>query len=500
MPNKELENKVLEHEKQVESGEKKNKKSTIKYVLNISLVLIATALAIFFAVKDNASQIGNSLITADWRYLWVIVAMMAGCVVVRSFILFCFAHLFTKRYHFHQAIAVDQIGQFYNAITPGASGGQIMQAYTYKKQGVQISSAVSILAMYSIVYQGVLIVFGVVSFIVKYDFINSLGFFKTGIKINEVPLNLPIWPLTIIGFLLNLGVIAIVFLMGYWHGFHNFVMGPVVSLLHKIKLVKNPDRTRENLRIQVENFKIEFRRLSTNIPFLILVVVSFTAYMILKFCIPFWVGKALGNQSTNASFWDCIFLSNYHQMITGLVPIPGSAGVSEYVFYNLFLNETTASKGFFYMQATTEQILEMNKKLLEQGIVATNDELIRLADVDVSRNLCRASLLVWRSSTFVIPILIGGLVAAFYRSAPKNEAHLGDIANRQTFVSLQKETYVQRYEEVASLVETSKLSREAVLEKLRPGKKKKLKDNKNVPADISQHEYDEVELDGLDGD
>ena len=486
MPNKELEKKVQEHEEMVENGKAKNKKSTIKYVLNISLVLIATGLAIFFAIKDDAREIGHYLSTADGLFLLIILAVMAGCILVRSFILFCFAHLFTRKYHFHQAIAVDQIGQFYNAITPGASGGQIMQAYTYKKQGVQISSAVSILAMYSIVYQVVLIVFGTISFIIKYDFIISIGYIQTGIKINEVPMNIPIWPLTIVGFLLNVGVIFIVFLMGYWHGFHNFVMGPVVTLLHKIKIVKDPDKTRENLRIQVENFKIEFRRLSTNIPFLILVVVSFTAYIILKFSIPFFVGKALHNESTNAGFWDCIFLSNYHQMITGLIPIPGSAGVSEFVFYNLFLNEAHPEKGFFFMSA-----------LSEFAVGAATD-------VDASRTLCRASLLVWRSSTFVIPILIGGLVSAFYRSAPKNEAHLGDIPNRQTFVSLQKETYVQRYEEVASLVETSRLSREAILEKLNPRKRKKperkKRSHKNAPADIAQNDYDEVELDDLDGD
>lgn len=486
MPNKELEKKVQEHEEMVENGKAKNKKSTIKYVLNISLVLIATGLAIFFAIKDDAREIGHYLSTADGLFLLIILAVMAGCILVRSFILFCFAHLFTRKYHFHQAIAVDQIGQFYNAITPGASGGQIMQAYTYKKQGVQISSAVSILAMYSIVYQVVLIVFGTISFIIKYDFIISIGYIQTGIKINEVPMNIPIWPLTIVGFLLNVGVIFIVFLMGYWHGFHNFVMGPVVTLLHKIKIVKDPDKTRENLRIQVENFKIEFRRLSTNIPFLILVVVSFTAYIILKFSIPFFVGKALHNESVNAGFWDCIFLSNYHQMITGLIPIPGSAGVSEFVFYNLFLNEAHPEKGFFFMSA-----------LSEFAVGAATD-------VDASRTLCRASLLVWRSSTFVIPILIGGLVSAFYRSAPKNEAHMGDIPNRQTFVSLQKETYVQRYEEVASLVETSKLSREAILEKLNPRNRKKperkKRSNKNAPADISQNDYDEVELDDLDGD
>lgn len=481
MDAKDLEKKVQEKEEQIEQGKPKNKKTAWKYVLNISLVLIATGLAIFFAIKDDANEIWKTLKTADVTYLLVILGMMLGCILVRSFILFCFAHLFVKKYHFHQAIAVDQIGQFYNAVTPGASGGQIMQAYTYKKQGVPVSSAVSILAMYSIVYQIMLIIFGTVSFIIKYDFITALGYIPTNIKINDVAINLPIWPLTIVGFMLNVGVVAIVFLMGYWHGFHNFVMGPVITFLHKIKIIKDADKQRENLRIQVENFKIEFRRLSTNIPFLLLVVVSFTVYMIIKFGIPYFVGKALGNQSPSASFLDCILLSNYHQMITGLIPIPGSAGISEFVFYNLFMNEQNWTSGFF----------------------CVFDELNEV-DPAATRTLARSSLLVWRSSTFVIPILIGGFVAAFYRSSPKNEAHMsGDIPNRQTFVSLQKETYVERAEEVSSLVETSKLSRDAIIEKLKPKKKKPgsgKKKKKDAPANLEKQDYDEYELDNVEDD
>lgn len=477
MDNVDLEKKVLVNEENKEP-EKSNKSSTIRYVLNISFVLIATALAIFFALKDDAREIGRNLAGADVWYLIVVILIMVVCTGLRAFILFCFAHLFTKKYHFHQALAVDQIGVFYNAITPGSSGGQIMQAYTYKTQGVHISSAVSILAMYSIVFQTILIIFGTISFVIKYDFINSLSNIPTFVSINGVPIDFPVWPLTILGFLLNVGVIAIVFLMGYWHGFHNFVMGPVVTFLHRIKLIKNPDKTRESLRIQVENFKIEFARLSTNIPFLILVVVSFTFYMALKFCIPYFVGKALGNESTSATFWDSIFLSNYHQMITGLIPLPGSAGISEFVFYNLFMNENeqNLTSGFF---------------------MATQNGL---PDLTATRSLVRSALVVWRSITFVIPLLIGGIVAAFYRSSAK-EAKIDHLPNRQTFVSLQKETYVQRYEEVASLIETTRLSREAILDKLRPKKKTPVnkKKRKEPPADISKQDYDEVILDDVEG-
>jgi uncharacterized protein (TIRG00374 family) len=480
-PNEELERKVEQYEQDKKTGKKKSKKSAIKYALNISLVLIVTTVSIVLTTWNKWDSILENLAKADVKWLFAILGVMLGTIMVRSFILFCFAKLYTRDYHFHQAIAVDQVGQFYNAVTPGASGGQIMQAYTYRKQGMPVSSAVSILAMYSIVYQIILIIFGLISFIIKYDFITALGYVK--VTLNETgSLNIPIWPLTIIGFILNVGVIALVFLMGYWHGFHNFIMGPVITFLHKIKIIKDADKQRENLRIQVENFKIEFRRLSTNIPFLLLVVISFTVYMIIKFGIPYFVGKALGNQSPSASFLDCILLSNYHQMITGLIPIPGSAGISEFVFYNLFMNEQNWTSGFF----------------------CVFDELNEV-DPDATKTLARSSLLVWRSSTFVIPILIGGFVAAFYRSSPKNEVHAEDIPNRQTFYSLQKETYIERAEEVNSLVETSRLSREAIIEKLNPKKqaqKKKApnkKKDKNSPANLEKQDYDEYELDDVEG-
>ena len=171
-------------------------------------------------------------------------------------------------------------------------------------------------------------------------------------------------------------------------------------------------------------------------------------------------------------------------MITGLIPIPGSAGVSEFVFYNLFMNESNLETGFFCVY--------------DGGV----------PNLAMTRTLSRSALLVWRSSTFVIPITIGGFVAAFYRSSPKNEVHMGDLPNRQTFYSLQKETYVERYQEVESLVETSRLSREAILEKLRPNrknnnkqKKKKRQDrnNTNSPAYLEKQDYDEIEIeDGED--
>ena len=299
------------------------------------------------------------------------------------------------------------------------------------------------------------------------------------IKFNDsFTLVIPTLLLTIIGFLLNVSVILIVLLMGYWHGFHNFIMGPVISLGAKMKLVKNPDKTRENLRIQVENFKIEFRRLWTNIPFFILVAVSFVLYLTLKFSIPYFCGLALGNEHTSfAYFWDSVFLGNYHQMITGIIPIPGSAGVSEYVFTMLFVNKNNPSEGFYFVSEYT---------LDESVLYAKKSEALAVS-----------ALLLWRSITFIIPIVVAGCTTAFYRASPKDEARAReDLPNRETFVALQNETYIMRKEEVDALVHTAALSRKAIFEKMTQNNKKssKKKEDKKLPKNVDDKEYNEIDI------
>ncbi len=480
-PNEELERKVEQYEQDKKTGKKKSKKSAIKYALNISLVLIVTTVSIVLTTWNKWDSILENLAKADVKWLFAILGVMLGTIMVRSFILFCFAKLYTRDYHFHQAIAVDQVGQFYNAVTPGASGGQIMQAYTYKKQGLHISSAVSALAMYSICFQIVLIIYGLLAFIIKFDLIMQME--NISIKFNnQFTLVIPTLLLTIIGFMLNVSVILIVLLMGYWHGFHNFIMGPVIGLGAKLKILKNPDKTRENLRIQVENFKIEFRRLWTNIPFFILVIVSFAIYMTLKYSIPYFCGLALGNEHiTIQYFWDSVFLGNYHQMITGIIPIPGSAGVSEYVFKMLFVNTKSPSDGFYFMGDFTPG---------ESVPFAAKSEALAVS-----------CLLLWRSITFIVPIVVAGLTTAFYKASPKEEAsQREDLPNRETFVALQNETYIMRKEEVDAIIHTQTLNRQAILKKLTEGRKEKSsKDkkpgkNKPLPKNVEDDDYNELDI------
>ena len=167
-------------------------------------------------------------------------------------------------------------------------------------------------------------------------------------------------------------------------------------------------------------------------------------------------------------------------MVTGLIPLPGSAGVSEYFFTKLFFNSNEPKDGFFYIFAQENTTKE-------------------------SYSLTIASLLIWRFITFIFPIIVAGITTAFYRASPKEEAYArDDIPNRGTFVDLQRQTYVMRKEEVESIVETQRLSRQAIMEKLFPDAKtrqenrnkriKKTKDSESMPTSVKAGRYSQVDI------
>lgn len=453
---KEVEKQINDFETGGNKTPEEKKKGKIKSILYIAFILIATTIAIVlnFVGKGKVEAIFSILKSANWSWLMAVFGAMLGMVLVRSLIIFFFARLYTRKYNIFKAMAADTVCTFYNAVTPSSTGGEVMEAYTISKQGIPISSAVSMLAMYSILYQFVLIIFNILSLIFEGKVINTIGnisFFT----INNFTFSLPLWLLIVLGFLLNLSVIGTIFLMATWKGLHNFIMGPIVSFLAKIKLCKNPDKTRENLRVQVENFKIELRRLLSNIPFAILIIVLFGGYMIIKFSVPFFVGKALGNESTSATFWDTIFLSSFHQMITGLIPLPGAAGVSELFFNKLFVYQGKAEG------------IRANNSYFFKGVYDEFGGLMFKETKLASDALCSSALLIWRSFTFFFPTIISGIFSAFYRAAPSKGMRTADVANRETFVDLQSQTLSERNAELETILETSKLNRDAVLAKLK---------------------------------
>ena len=354
------------------------RRQVILNIIYLMIVLGLTALAFTLTIKDNAPKIVDTLSHANIWYIIAILGVVLGCILARSIAIFSLTRIFDKNYMFHRAIAIDQIGSLYRMVTPAGLGSHVMETYTYNKQGIRMSNALSIIAMYSIVYQVVLILYGVVSLIIKRDVINEIGY----LYINGGQVSL--WLLIAIGFTFNVMTIGFIFLLSYWEPFYKFIKGPIYSLGHKLHLIKDLEASRGRLDESKVNFRNNLKSLLTNLKTLLVCALMFFIYITISYSVPYIAGLSLSNTSTYANYWDSVFLSNVHQMATCIIPIPGSSGVSELFFYYLFYPEVGPK---FYS----------------------------------SEEIAQASLLLWRSLMFIIPLFISCIYTLIYRPRKLNK-------------------------------------------------------------------------------
>ncbi len=394
--------------------DKNSKKKLNKYILYIILIVGLTAFVLGVSLSGETSYNGENLptiivvgkmfSTMNIGYIFLFIGLLFLYYLLSSFCLFLFARLYTKKYKFHQAMSNQMVGSFYNYICPGGfySGGQFAQAITFKRQGVNISNAASVLVMQFIMFQICLLLLGLIS-LFKIDKVLNIGIITIGNSF-EIPIVLFI----ILGFLLNAIIIITILLVSHSHRFHNFVLNHGVNLLYKLHIITDLEKKRDQYRIQIENFRIELRRLQSNIPFTILLFIITMLILCIYDSFPYVVGLSL-NAFANPSedifnrIFESIAFTNYHQMICGIIPIPGNAGISEFIFTSLFSN--------YY-----------DPSFVNSGI--------------------KASMLLWRMLTYYIPLLISAIFAVFYRpkGTPKTEERFYSL-ERSTFVTLQIEAF-----------------------------------------------------------
>lgn len=427
----------------------KKKSGAWKYLVYVLVVLVATGISLGASLYNEFDSVMEAFSKSDWRYNVLVFGLVFLTYCIEGLIILIFCRLYTRKYKFHQGLACSMVGQFYSDVTPGASGGQVMQVYTLKSQGIIVSNAASIMVMWFILYQCALIFVGILSLGFEWNTVASLSP-NIGVVFGT-EWRVPMWPLIVIGFTLNFSVILLLFVMSYNHHIHNFILHHVIGFLGRIHILKKPDETRESLRVQVENFKIELRRLQSNVPVLILLFSLFTILLFVRFSIPYFCGMAMHAWGEEAPFvfysfdqsvpsmMRASFYTSFHQMVTGLIPLPGSAGVSE-LFYNLIFQPFFANN---YTSTVATQIL-------------------------------------WRFATFHLVLLISGIVSAFYHS--RGGASV-TYASRKTFVTLQLETYDERKRSADTMYETSQFSRKELQRRFSTNAQKKASKEINIPYD-----------------
>ncbi len=300
--------------------EKRGKKSG-KFNLIICGIAFVIMLAYLFFV-DKPKNILNALKAVNPIFLVIAVMLMAGYWLCESATVHSLLKLLIPKAKFRHSWANTIIGQYFNCITPFASGGQPMQAYYFTQFGVPLGAGLTALLSRFIVYQFVLTIYSAFTLLI--------GFGRFGGDLKSKGF----MPFVFIGFAVNFGVIVFLISIAVWTKGTLKAANAVITLLSKMKIVKNPLKWRLYLTREINKFHENFMFLKGKL----WTIARSCLYAVLQLTFQFSISYALylGFGLENSNYLQIISYQAYVQMISSFIPLPGAMGAAELGYAGFF--------------------------------------------------------------------------------------------------------------------------------------------------------------------
>lgn len=323
-----------------------------KRTLNLLIIVIFTLIVLYFSLKDNYHEIITSILNADIRWLFISYLLVLGYTFLKAIVTNNIINNF-KGYGIKKTFSLQLMTFFFNAVTPFSTGGQPFQVYVLKKNKLTLSEGTNVVIQESIIHQIAIIIVGFLTIIINQIF-----------KI--CPIDGIIFILLIVGFLANLLVLVLLFVVSYGKKIDKLLIGWVVNLLTFFKIVKDKEKQTKKLNKSIENFNVNARLLISNKKkFIKLILLNCLAFMCL-YIVPLTVLFSLGNYNSFDGV-TAIVLVSFVSIISSYVPLPGGIGGQEYLFVTLF--------GFY----------------LQKPLLST-------------------LMLLWRFITYYLPMIVGAII------------------------------------------------------------------------------------------
>ena len=321
---------------------------------NSILLLLITAVVVVFVLKDDFPDIMKSVMNSNLLYLVIALFIFALGLLFEAKAYQEIIEEYNHSYTLWQAYKMLIITKFFNGITPFSSGGQPMQVYLLKRDGIRITKATNIIIQNFIIYQAALVSVGV--FAVAVNHFNPI-FEATLLK-----------HLVRVGFIMNTLVMIGLVIISVSSRFNHFILRKTIWLLDRLHIIKGADKVLARWEERVNDFHEGTDYLKRN-PFLCVRTYLYNVvYLVLVYSMPFFVILGLNHGSMEGVTVLKVIVANAYVAIMGaFVPIPGASGGIEFGYFKFFGNF-------------------------------------------VKGPILKASLLLWRTISYYIPMVVGGIL------------------------------------------------------------------------------------------
>lgn len=289
-------------------------------IRNGIIIAVVSIIVLFFALKDDFYEKINYLFSFNFWWLLGAILLVVLYWLLKAWVIKLCGKQINKKYTFKKSLKLTLDTQFFNAITPFSLGGQPYQVYRLKKQGFSLEQGMNIIIQDCIVYQIALILLGTIAIVSNYFF----GFF---------PDNHLLKKLVLLGYLINLGVIVVLFFVAFNKKGNKILLDFAIKLGAKFKIIKNKEKFLEKSNKIITDFHQSATTLmKSKTHFINIILLNFIALTLL-YLVPYTLIMGLGLEINP---FIAIVATAYVMIMGSFIPLPGGSGGLEFGFVRFF--------------------------------------------------------------------------------------------------------------------------------------------------------------------
>ena len=338
------------------------KKSTRKQILNISFVVLMALVTIIALLGSNKELNYASLqqFFHNCNLIYIVIAFVCW----GAFVLFeaLSLHIILKKLGYKQkmsdSIVYSTSDTYYSAITPSATGGQPASAYYMVKNKVPGGVAGFSLIFNLIGYTAAILVIGITALVFGFDLFLEFPVF---VKV-----------LVIFGFVAQ--VLLLIFFISCMC-YHEFVLkyGKLfVSLLNKIKIIRNKDKWLLKVENIVEKYRSCYEDFKEHKKMFIPVLLCNIAQRVSQLLISVFVCMS----AVNCNFFDVLIMQSFVMLGYNSIPLPGGVGAYEYSYLQIYC--MSFSESFVIISMMVTRIISYYLSLILSGAYTVVYHLLKI--------------------------------------------------------------------------------------------------------------------------
>lgn len=294
----------------------------------ITIAISAVVLIAFLFFSDSIQSIQNLPHGLRWNWLLLGIGFAAMTWLLEGLALNLICKVVYPQWRFHYSFCIGMLGVLYSALTPCSTGGQPMQIYSMRRLGMDTGAAGSIIAIKTLIYQVVMVLYALVMVILR------LSFFQKNVSDFSF--------LTVIGLVCNSTFIALVLLFCLSEKLTDKIISGGVYFLHRIHLCRKPEERYQKIRSQLSVFHGSTRLIGKSLRMYVAVSLITVAQIGLGYMIPYCIYRGFGFHKTDVL--TIMAAQAYVSMVSAFVPLPGASGGAEgsfMIFLKMFFTGGT---------------------------------------------------------------------------------------------------------------------------------------------------------------